>query len=127
MVLVDTSVWMRFLANRSPYAAELDALLDQEEAAAHDVLYGELLVADLSSRGALLQSYRLMHRISDVSHEEVVEFVRANKLHGRGIGWIDAHLLASCLIATAPLWTADSRLAKLAGELGISCRPTVQL
>jgi len=125
MVLVDTSVWIRFLANRSPYAAELDGLLDQEEAAGHDLIYGELLIGDLSGRGPLLQSYQLMYRISDVSHEEVVEFVRANKLHGRGIAWIDAHLLASCLIAAVPLWTADSRLATLASELAIAYRPTI--
>ena len=46
-------------------------------------------------------------------------FVRARKLHGRGIGWIDAHLLASTLAAGGRLWTADSHLARLAGELGI--------
>lgn len=126
MVLVDTSVWIRFLANKSPYAAELDGLLDQEEAAGHDLIYGELLIGDRSGRGNLLESYRLIHKLSDVSHEEVVEFVRANRLHGRGIGWVDAHLLASCLIAAVPLWTADSRLVMLAGELGINYRPRVQ-
>lgn len=126
MVLVDTSVWVRFLANRRPHAAELDSLLDREEAASHHLIYGELLIGDPGGRGKMLESYRLMHRISDVSHEEVVEFVRANKLHGRGIGWIDAHLLASCLVARVPLWTADDRLVKLASELGISYRPTHQ-
>jgi len=72
----------------------------------------------------MLESYGLIERVSDVSHEEVVEFVRANQLHGRGIGWIDAHLLASCLVAEVPLWTADGRLARLARELGIGYRPT---
>lgn len=123
MVLVDTSIWIRFLANRSPYAAELDRLLDIEEAAGHDLIYGELLIGDLAARSKLLDSYRLMRQITDVPHEEVVDFVRANKLQGRGIGWIDAHLLASCLVAALPLWTADDRLAKLAHELRISHTP----
>jgi hypothetical protein len=123
MVLVDTSVWIRFLRNRYPYAAELDRLLDEEEAAGHDLIYGELLIGDISGRGALLESYRLMHRIADVRHEEVVEFIRGNKLYGRGIGWIDAHLLASCLVADILLWTADDRLANVADELGFSYRP----
>jgi predicted nucleic acid-binding protein len=120
MVLVDTSVWIRFLANRPPYAAELDRLLDKEESAGHDLVYGELLIGDPGGRGAMLESYRLMPRISDVSHSEVVEFVNANQLYGRGIGWIDAHLLASCLVAGVCLWTADGRLARLANELGIN-------
>jgi predicted nucleic acid-binding protein len=123
MVLVDTSVWIRFLANRSPIAAELDRLLDREESAGHDLIYGELLIGDPVGRREMLDAYRLMRRISDVPHEEVVEFVRANKLYGRGIGWIDAHLLASCLVAAVPLWTADDRLAKLANELRISYEP----
>ena len=126
MVLVDTSVWIRFLANKSPYAAELDCLLDQEQAAGHDLVHGELLVGDISGRAHLLESYRLIHRIADVSHEEVVEFVHANRLHGRGIGWIDAHLLASSLIAAVPLWTADNRLATLARELGIKYQAAIQ-
>jgi hypothetical protein len=55
-----------------------------------------------------------------VAHAEVVEFVHTRKLQGRGIGWIDAQLLASALIARARLWTADTRLASLAASLGIA-------
>jgi len=54
---------------------------------------------------------------------ERATFVRSRKLHGRGIGWIDAHLLASALVADTSLWTADEPLARLAGELGIAHRP----
>jgi len=46
MVLVDTSVWIRFLANRMPHAAEMDRLLERDEAARHDLVYGELLMGD---------------------------------------------------------------------------------
>jgi predicted nucleic acid-binding protein len=49
MVLVDTSVWIRFLANRPPFAAQLDRLLDTGEAAGHDLIYGELLIGDLAA------------------------------------------------------------------------------
>ena len=122
MVLVDTSVWIRFLSNRAPYAAELDRLLDRDEAAGHDLIYGELLIGDPGGRGDLLKSYGLMHYLASVPHEEVAEFVRVNKLHGRGIGWIDSHLLASALVADIPLWTADDRLAGLAAELGVGYR-----
>ena len=127
MILVDTSVWIRFLTNRPPYAAELDRLLDKEEAAGHDLIYGELLIGDPGGRSPLLQSYRLIHRIAEVRHEEVVEFVCANKLYGRGIGWIDAHLLASCLVAAVPLWTADQRLTAMADELGVNYGRSIPL
>ena len=122
MVLVDTSVWIRFLANRMPYAAELDRLLDQDEAAGHDLVYGELLIGDAGGRRQLLNSYELIHRVPAVAHAEVAVFVRSHKLHGRGIGWIDAHLLASALVAGVYLWTADEHLAGLASELGIAYR-----
>ena len=118
MVLVDTSVWIRFLANRRPYADELDRLLDRDEAAGHDLVHGELLIGD-PGRETFLSSYQLIHRLSTIPHSEVIAFVRAHHLRGRGIGWIDAHLLASALVANAALWTADGRLASLAGEFGI--------
>jgi len=122
MVLVDTSVWIRFLADRKPYAAQLDRLLERDEAAGHDLVYGELLIGDPSGRERLLSFYQLMHRLPPVRHPDVVEFVRAHKLHGQGIGWIDAHLLASALVANVPLWTADERLANVAGKLQIGYR-----
>jgi predicted nucleic acid-binding protein len=124
MVLVDTSVWIRFVANRAPFAAELDRLLERNEAAGHDLIYGELLIGDRGGRVDLLKSYGLMHRLSSIPHEEVVAFVRAYELHGQGIGWIDANLLASALVASVPIWTADERLATLAADLHIAYRPS---
>ena len=120
MVLVDTSVWIRFLANRMPYAAELDRLLVLREAAGHDLVYGELLIGDSGGRTRLLNSYDLIYRVSPVDHAEVATFVRSHKLHGRGIGWTDAHLLASALVGGTSLWTADEHLARLARQLGIA-------
>jgi hypothetical protein len=122
MVLVDTSVWIRFLANRMPYAAELERLLERDEAAGHDLVYGELLIGDSGGRTQLLNSYGLIHRVPAVGHADVAAFVRSRKLHGRGVGWIDAHLLASALVADSSLWTADEHLATLASELGIAYR-----
>jgi predicted nucleic acid-binding protein len=121
-VLVDTSIWIRFLTNRGPYAAELDGLLSRDEVHGHDFVYGELLIGDRSGRKALLANYERMDQAPLVSHAEVVAFVRDRKLNGRGIGWIDAHLLASSLVGHLKLWTADSPLATVATELGIAYR-----
>jgi predicted nucleic acid-binding protein len=120
IVLVDTSVWIRFLSNRIPYAARLDELLSRDEVSGHDFVYGELLIGDKGGRKHLLAMYEQMHQAPAVPHADVVEFVRSRRLHGRGIGWIDAHLLASALVARLKFWTTDPRLAALAGELGIA-------
>ena len=120
MVLVDTSVWIRFLSNRAPHAAGLAELLSQGEVSGHDFVLGELLTGDKGGRRRLLASYSLIHQTPVVAHHEVVEFVRERRLHGRGVGWIDAHLLASALVGRARLWTVDPRLAVVARELGIS-------
>jgi predicted nucleic acid-binding protein len=119
IVLVDTSVWIRFLSNRAPYAAVLDELLSRDEVSGHDFVLGELLIGDKGGRKRLLTDYEQMHRAPAVPHGEVVEFVRQRQLHGRGIGWIDAHLLASSLVGRLKLWTTDPRLAALAEELRI--------
>ena len=120
IVLVDTSVWIRFLSNRAPCAAALDHLLSRDEVSGHHFVYGELLIGDKGGRKQLLAQYELMHQAPAVAHREVAEFVRERRLYGRGIGWIDAHLLASALVARLQLWTTDPRLAAVARELGVA-------
>ena len=85
-VLVDTSVWIRFLLNRAPHATELDSLLSRDEVCGHDFVYGELFIGDKGGRKKLLANYELMDRAPTVPHADVVTFVRDRKLHGRGIG-----------------------------------------
>lgn len=119
MVLADTSVWIRFLANRAPYCQEMDRLLALDEVAGHEFIYGEILVGDRGGRRTLLAAYERIHQASVVPHREVVEFVRDRNLEGRGAGWIDIHLLASVLVGRLRLWTADARLSALATELGV--------
>jgi predicted nucleic acid-binding protein len=123
-VLVDTSVWIWFLSNRAPYASRLDALLSRDEVSGHDLVYGELLIGDKGGRRQLLTQYEHMDQAPVVPHREVAVFVRDRKLHGRGIGWIDAHLLASALVGHVQLWTTDPALEAAAKELGIAYAAT---
>jgi predicted nucleic acid-binding protein len=122
-VLVDTSVWIRFLSGRPPYADGLQELLGRDEVFGHELVQGELLIGDPGGRRKLLADYELMRQARVAAHAEVVEFVRGRRLHGRGIGWIDAHLLASAIVERLRVWTADPRLAELAAELGVSYAP----
>lgn len=120
IVLVDTSVWIRFLSNRAPDAAQLEELLTRGEVSGHDFVYGELLIGDVAGRKQLLADYQQMHQAPVVPDGDVGAFVRNRRLHGRGIGWIDAHLLASALVGRLKLWTSDPRLAIIARELAIA-------
>lgn len=104
MVLVDTSVWIRFLLNRGGYGKELQELLAAGRVTGHELVYGELLIGDKGGRSRLLADYRRMRQARRVA------------------GWIDIHLLASALAEGYALWTADPRLAALAEELGCGYR-----
>jgi hypothetical protein len=70
----------------------------------------------------LLNSYRLIHQVPPVDPAGISTLVRSHKPYGKGIGWSDAHLLASALIADTFLWTAEEHLVRLARELGIAAR-----
>ncbi len=122
MVLVDTSVWIHALANRKPYVAEMRRLLTLDQIASHELVYGELLIGDKGGRGLFLAAYERIGRAVTVPHNEVVAFVRDRRLHGRGVGWIDVHLLASALAGRMKLWTANLPLAELAHEFGAAHR-----
>ncbi len=123
MVLVDTSVWIRSLANRPPFVVGLDHLLSLDEVAGHELVYGELLIGDRGGRKKFLTAYQQMLQAITVPHQDVVAFVNARNLNGRGVGWIDIHLLASAIAGGLQLWTADLRLSLLAEEFGVSYRP----
>ena len=121
MVLVDTSVWIRFLAGRAPFASGLDELLGRDEVVGHEMVFGELLIGDLGGgRRNLLEAYAQMHHANTVAHPEVVEFVRARRLFGRGVGWIDVNILASAVVGGFQMWTADPRFSTLADELRVA-------
>jgi predicted nucleic acid-binding protein len=87
--------------------------------AGHDLIYGELLIGDCGGRKKLLSEYKHMFQAATIPHSEVVTFVEHRRIHGRGIGWIDVHLLASAIVDGLELWTADPRLSTLAEEFGV--------
>ena len=120
MVLVDTSIWIRFLSKRGPSAKELDRLLEMEVVCGHELVYGELLIGDPGGRLPVLALFRRLQQSPLVPHDAVVSLVRTRKFHGRGAGWIDIHLVASALASGHQFWTADSDLLSIARELGIA-------
>ena len=124
MILVDTSVWIRYLANRSPYLEGLKALLVRREVVGHNLVYGELLMGYPGGRHRLLDDYGEMRQATSVPHKEVVDLVEKHRLHGLGVGWIDVHLLASAKLDGIKVWTADPRFHEMARDLGVAYSPT---
>ena len=124
MVLVDTSVWIRFLAGREPFASGLDELLGRDEVVGHEMVFGELLLGNMGGgRRNLLEAYTQMYQASTVAHQEVVEFVRERRLFGRGVGWINVNILASAVVGGFRIWTADPRFFTLADGLQVAYSP----
>jgi predicted nucleic acid-binding protein len=119
-VLVDTSVWRRYFSG-SPSARPLGELLDDEGAVlSHPFVLGELALGGLTVREEGLFVH--LPRASLVAHDEVLALIRRRRLMRRGIGWVDAHLLASALVSSAALWTLDADLAAAAADLDVEFR-----
>lgn len=96
----------------------MHALLDEDGGVLlHEAVIGELVLGGLAERDEELQ--RRLPLAPELSSSEVLAFIRRRQLVRRGIGWVDAHLLASCLVASALLWSFDKRLADVAAELRI--------
>ena len=116
MVLADTSIWVDHFrkSNRS-----FGELLEQTSVVTHPWIIGELSCGNLKNRKVILALLKAMPIIDISTDDEVMELIESKKLMGKGIGWIDAHLLASCLISGVPIWTGDKALRTIAVSLGV--------
>jgi hypothetical protein len=116
MTLVDTSVWVDHLRHRN---SRLGLLLLDGEVFSHPFVIGELACGYLSKRAEILSLLDTLPRAAVADHLEVLRLVEAQRLFGRGLGWIDMHLLAAAVLSRAPIWTLDTRLARVAGTMGV--------
>ncbi len=120
MIVVDTSVWIDHFRRAEP---RLVTALNDEEVLVHPFVAGELACGNLRNRREILQNLSRLPGAPTATHEEVLAFVEHRSLAGRGIGYVDVHLLAStALNGTARLWTHDKRLAGVAEKLGMLYR-----
>lgn len=113
MILVDTSIWIDHLRSGSPALA---ALLQTDAVCTHDFVIGELACGNLRRRAELLSLLQSLPRLSAATEDETLFFIEQQQLMGRGIGYIDAHLLAAAVIRNIPIWTKDKRLKAIAEE-----------
>jgi predicted nucleic acid-binding protein len=117
VILADTSVWIEHFRRGVP---ELAALLESGTVLTHPFVLGELACGNLRDRAEVLDLLGRLPFAPMASDPEVLAFIERRDLMGRGIGYVDAHLLAAVALAgDARLWTLDRRLAALAGEMGL--------
>jgi hypothetical protein len=116
MILVDTSVWIAHFRYGGPKLAEL---LNKALVVVHPFVVGELACGNLKNRALILGDLEVLPSAVSATHDEVLRLVEDRKLWGHGIGWIDAHLLASALLSSSPLWTLDAKLARAAATAGV--------
>ena len=114
MMLVDTSVWVDHLRNGND---DLRELLLKNEVACHSMVIGELACGNLKRRKELLSLLHALPSIERVTDDEILYFIEQHRLSGRGLGLVDIHILASCAISDATLWTLDDRLQRAADDL----------
>lgn len=118
MILADTSIWVDHLRAGD---AELAGLLQAGRVVGHPLVTAEIALGSLRNRGSVLALLDGLAQAPLASTDEVRLLIEAARLHGRGIGYVDAALVAACRLAPGlRLWTRDRRLAAVAGELGLA-------
>jgi predicted nucleic acid-binding protein len=116
MILVDTSVW---IAHFRKAGSRLGELMSEGLVMVHPFVLGELACGNLRNRVRILSDLEALPRAVSAAHEEVMRLIEARKLWGLGIGWIDAHLLASALLSDCQFWTLDGRVLRAAVAAGV--------
>jgi predicted nucleic acid-binding protein len=117
MILLDTSVWVDHLRHGDSLVVQV---LESGQAAAHAVVIGELACGNLKSRVRVIDLLQALPQLAMAMDDEVLYFIERHKLMGRGIGYVDAHLLAAASIGGSLLWTRDKRLREIAADLGLA-------
>lgn len=111
MILVDTSVWIDHFRNKNDH---LVFLLNEGKVFCHPLIVGELACGNLKNRNKILTLLQNLPEALHVNHKEILLFIDTNKLMGKGLGYIDVHLLASTKLTDLYLWTFDKQLNSIA-------------
>ena len=114
MILVDTTVWIDHLRSTDP---ALGRLLETGQVLMHPMVLGELVCGNFANRAERVRSWRGLPFIHASEHDDVIDWIEDQRLFGRGIGFVDAHLLRAVLThGDATLWTRDQSLRTLAAR-----------
>ena len=116
-LLVDTSVWVDHLRKHDPLLAEA---LEDNRVVMHPHILGEISLGSLKDRQTVLSLLENLPQTPTATGREVQIFIERRRLFGRGIGYVDAHLLAAASLAPGlAIWTRDKCLMGVAGDLNL--------
>jgi len=115
MTIVDTSVWIDHLNRRNK---DLSIMLSEGMVLIHPFIIGELAFGRIKNRSEILSLLNALPQAKMADHVEVLEFIESNHLFGIGIGWIDAHLLASMKLSNASIMTTDKAMLSALTRIG---------
>ena len=116
MVLVDTSLWVDHLREGN---ARLAIMLNEGTVVCHPFIIGEIASGTIRNRLEILSLLQSLPMAETVEQNEVLQFIEHNKLAGKGLSYVDIHLLASAVLTGIPLWTLDKQLKQASVKLGI--------
>jgi len=118
LILADSSIWIDHLRSRDDV---LSGLLEREEILIHPFVIGEIALGNLRQRALILESLCRLPQAMVAREPEVLSLIGSAPLFGLGIGYVDAHLLASAKLTNGlRLWTRDKRLNAAAAQLDLA-------
>jgi predicted nucleic acid-binding protein len=121
MILVDSSVWIDHLRAGEPVLIQL---LNAGRVLSHPFVVGELACGNLKNRETVLSLLQALPAAPVATDQEVLFYIARHNLMGKGLGYVDAHLLSSTSLAgSGRLWTRDKRLGALARSMGLAFDP----
>jgi len=121
VILVDTSIWVDHLRAGDDGLA---TALERGLVLTHPFIVGELACGRIRNRSEVLRLLGSLPVGPVATDDEALRYIDFHQLMGRGIGYVDVHLLASAALAEGMrLWTRDRRLGEVAAELGVAYVP----
>ncbi len=115
MLLVDTSVWSDHLRRHD---AALARQLELGEVLTHPFVAGELACGVFARRAEVLDLLGRLPAAPLLGQAELLGFIERHALGGRGVGFVDIHLIAAARVSSAAVWTRDKRMAAVAAAIG---------
>lgn len=118
MILVDTSIWVTYLRKGN---VGLDDLLNYGPAVYHPFIIGELACGNLKNRSVIFSLLQTLRAEVQAEHEGVMTFLERHRLMGKGLSYVDMHLLVSSVLSNIPLWILDKGLREVSKIFTKAC------
>ncbi|MCF6270610.1 MAG: type II toxin-antitoxin system VapC family toxin [Melioribacteraceae bacterium] len=117
MILIDSSVWIDHFRNENKL---LSLLLSNGAVVIHEFILGELAIGNFKNRKTILSLLDSIPKLSKLTHDEFLYFIENNSFFGKGVGFVDIHILGAAKLNGVKIWTLDKRLLELAISLNLN-------